>query len=168
MMRCKVLGAAALSMALAVAPALARDGHGGGGGRGGGGGMSHGATLGGSGARSAAIGGSFRGAAAGGGSSFRGGSQVSRSGNQFARGGNFRGHRRGGFGFGVAAGAALGGYYGYDNDYYDNAYYGDGYGPAYAYEGGDDSSGYCSQRYRSYDPSTGTYMGYDRQPHPCS
>ena len=26
---------------------------------------------------------------------------------------------------------------------------------------------YCAQRFRSYDPATGTYLGYDRQPHPC-
>ena len=26
---------------------------------------------------------------------------------------------------------------------------------------------YCSQRYKSYDPSSGTYMGYDGIRHPC-
>lgn len=26
---------------------------------------------------------------------------------------------------------------------------------------------YCSQRYKSYDPSSGTYMGYDGVRHPC-
>lgn len=26
---------------------------------------------------------------------------------------------------------------------------------------------YCSQRYRSYDPASGTYLGYDGQRHPC-
>jgi hypothetical protein len=26
---------------------------------------------------------------------------------------------------------------------------------------------YCAQRYRSYDPATGTFMGYDGQRHPC-
>ena len=30
-----------------------------------------------------------------------------------------------------------------------------------------DSSGYCSQRYRSYDPASGTYLGYDGQRHSC-
>jgi hypothetical protein len=73
-------------------------------------------------------------------------------------------------GFGLAAGAlagaALGGYYGgYDG--YDDGYYGDSYGPAYAYEGGDDGAGYCMQRYRSYDPNSGTYLGYDGLRHPC-
>ncbi len=26
---------------------------------------------------------------------------------------------------------------------------------------------YCVQRYRSYDPASGTFMGYDGQRHPC-
>lgn len=26
---------------------------------------------------------------------------------------------------------------------------------------------YCSQRFRSYDPGSGTYLGYDGQRHPC-
>jgi len=26
---------------------------------------------------------------------------------------------------------------------------------------------YCAQRYRSYDPASGTYMGYDGRRHPC-
>jgi hypothetical protein len=26
---------------------------------------------------------------------------------------------------------------------------------------------YCMQRYRSYDPSSGTYLGNDGQRHPC-
>lgn len=182
-MKYRMFGAAALSVALAMTPALARDGHGGGGGvRGGGGGMSHGASFGGA-SRSVAVGrggSSFRGQADR--SSFRGGNQVARRGqftrsNQFARGGNFRGNRRGGFGVGLAGGVALGGFGGYygddyygDDAYYGGAYYGgDDYAPsAYAYqEGGVVGSDYCSQRYRSYNPNTGTYTGYDGQPHPC-
>jgi hypothetical protein len=31
--------------------------------------------------------------------------------------------------------------------------------------GGDDA--YCSQRFRSYDPSSGTYMGFDGRRHSC-
>lgn len=27
--------------------------------------------------------------------------------------------------------------------------------------------GYCSQRFRSYDPASGTYLGYDGYRHPC-
>jgi hypothetical protein len=26
---------------------------------------------------------------------------------------------------------------------------------------------YCAQRYKSYDPATGTYLGFDGQRHPC-
>ena len=26
---------------------------------------------------------------------------------------------------------------------------------------------YCSQRFRSYDPASGTYLGYDGERHPC-
>jgi BA14K-like protein len=26
---------------------------------------------------------------------------------------------------------------------------------------------YCAQRYRSFDPATGTYLGFDGQRHPC-
>lgn len=112
-------------------------------------------------------------------------------------GGQFRGRDRGygrGAGFavgaaaaGVATGAAIaaGSYgYGYDPSYYgDNYaygpdYYGDSYafdtGPAVAFEQpvpvegpvvGDAS--YCAQRYRSYDPASGTYLGFDGLRHPC-
>ena len=48
--------------------------------------------------------------------------------------------------------------------------YGYGYGPVYVapvpYVGGDAVS-YCAQRYRSYDPYSGTYLGYDGFRHPC-
>jgi hypothetical protein len=30
-----------------------------------------------------------------------------------------------------------------------------------------DEIAYCSQRFRSYDPSSGTYLGYDGERHPC-
>jgi hypothetical protein len=36
--------------------------------------------------------------------------------------------------------------------------------PSYAM--GPDAS-YCAQRYRSYDPASGTFMGYDGRRHPC-
>ena len=32
---------------------------------------------------------------------------------------------------------------------------------------GGDPSGYCAQRYRSYDPASGTYIGNDGLRHPC-
>lgn len=35
-------------------------------------------------------------------------------------------------------------------------------------EPGMGGSSWCEQRYRSYDPSSGTYLGYDGQRHPCS
>ena len=46
-----------------------------------------------------------------------------------------------------------------------------GYAPgynAYAYsEAPADQVGYCARRYRSYDPSTGSYLGYDGIRHAC-
>ena len=60
--------------------------------------------------------------------------------------------------------------YSYGNSYGDYAY-SPGYrsGPSYTYEssGGGDDVAYCKQRFRSYDPASGTYMGYDGQRHPC-
>lgn len=97
---------------------------------------------------------------------------------------------------GIATGAAIaaGDYgYGYDPSYYgDNYAYDPGYyGDSYAYDTGatfdtglplvtfdqpapvvgpvavaGDAS-YCAQRYRSYDPASGTYLGYDGLRHPC-
>jgi hypothetical protein len=40
-----------------------------------------------------------------------------------------------------------------------------GYAPGYAYGGRDDT--YCAQRYRSYDPASGTYLGFDGVRHSC-
>lgn len=97
------------------------------------------------------------------------------TGNRWAGGGGrWYGGRwhRGGFWPGVAVGAALGSYAYYDGGYYDPGYYDDDYyydtGPAVAVvpEGGDAVT-YCMQRYRSYDPASGTYLGYDGLRHPC-
>jgi hypothetical protein len=71
--------------------------------------------------------------------------------------------------FGLAAGAILGGALsgGYGPGYYGNGYYGNGagyYGNGAAY-GGQDAA--CAQKYRSYDPASGTYLGYDGDRHPC-
>ena len=30
-----------------------------------------------------------------------------------------------------------------------------------------DADAYCSQRFKSYDPASGTYLGYDGNRHPC-
>jgi hypothetical protein len=35
-----------------------------------------------------------------------------------------------------------------------------------SYDMGPDDT-YCAQRYRSYDPASGTFMGYDGRRHPC-
>ena len=51
--------------------------------------------------------------------------------------------------------------YAYDGDY-DGAY-----AAAPEYSGGGSDDAYCAQRYRSYDPSSGTFMGYDGMRHPC-
>jgi hypothetical protein len=40
--------------------------------------------------------------------------------------------------------------------------------PAYTYATGGRDDAYCAQRYRSYDPATGTYLGYDGIRHACS
>jgi hypothetical protein len=79
-------------------------------------------------------------------------------------------------GVGLAAGAVVGGAiaasqyggYGYGGYGYDNGYYGSnpGYAGGYSTAGGGDAA-YCAQRYRSYDASSGTYLGYDGQRHPC-
>jgi len=162
-------------------------GHGGGGGNRGGG-MSVGRSGGGG-------GGTNVGRSGGGGMSFNRSSGGNWSGNRAIRGGNFatnnrpgnwsggnnwngrrnfadwRNHRRGFRGPVVA--------FGFGPSYYDYGYdygYGSGYYPyddeSYAYvapgaavEG--DSVAYCQQRFRSYDPSTGTYLGYDGLRHPC-
>jgi hypothetical protein len=74
------------------------------------------------------------------------------------------GHGWGGFAAGAAAGAILGGilaapYYAQGPYYYPApGYYG-------GYEG--DAVRYCMQRFRSYDPGSGTYLGYDGYRHPC-
>ena len=99
-------------------------------------------------------------------------------------------------GVATGAAVASGDYgYGYSDPYYygDNYAYGPNYyGDSYAYDngttfdtglplvtfdqpvpvdqttvavGGDAS--YCAQRYRSYDPASGTYLGYDGLRHPC-
>lgn len=71
-------------------------------------------------------------------------------------------HRDGGWGWGsgVAFGYGLGYGLGYAAPYYA---YGD-----YAYSGDDDNAvAYCMSRFQSYDPSSGTYLGYDGLRHPC-
>lgn len=114
--------------------------------------------------------------------SFSGGRSFATAGSAGAgtwNGGRWHGggwhHRGGGFWPGFAAGAAIGGlgsyaYYGgpyYDDAYYDDDYYDDSATVAVVPDVGGDSSAYCAQRYRSYDPASGTYLGYDGLRHPC-
>jgi len=84
-----------------------------------------------------------------------------------------RGRGRG-VGAGVAAGIITGiiaggiiasqrPYYSYDYGYYHYPPYGY-YGPYPTREG---AIAYCMQRFRSYDPYTMTYLGYDGFRHPC-
>ena len=79
-------------------------------------------------------------------------------------------HRHGGFWPGVAIGVGIGSTYGYygSPSYYDDSYgYYDDSVVAAAPPAGDDDVAYCMQRYKSYDPASGTYLGYDGQRHPC-
>ena len=87
-------------------------------------------------------------------------------------------HGGGGWGGAIAAGVIGGalaaatsplwapGYYDYDPGY--------AYGPGYGYAvapapviGVGNSVAYCESQFRSYNPATGTYLGYDGQYHPC-
>lgn len=68
-----------------------------------------------------------------------------------------RGHGGGGASAGFAAGALLGGVLASQPRYY--------YREPYAYGGS--SVQYCLSRFKSYDPASGTYLGYDGYRHPC-
>ena len=48
--------------------------------------------------------------------------------------------------------------------FYPPGHYGPIVGPGY---GRGDWMSYCFSRYRSFDPATGTYMGYDGRRHVC-
>ncbi len=136
--------ALALGLSLVTTPVDAATWHGGGGGWHGGGGGWHGGWH-------------------GGGGGWRGGGWRS-------------GYYRGGYGWngcgwgncwgpavglGLLGGAIIGSQY----PYYDSGYQ---YGYAgYPQGGGGDYSTYCANRFRSYDPASGTYLGYDGMRHPC-
>ena len=77
---------------------------------------------------------------------------------------------------GLAAGAVIGGALssGYGYGYGDQAYGEPVYQPeeqdAYAapvVSAGGDTTEYCMQQFKSYDPASGTYLGYDGFRHPC-
>ena len=103
---------------------------------------------------------------------------------QYRRGG--RGYHGGGFagpavGLGIAGALIGGAIIGATQPYGPYGYYGNGgyYGyPAPGYGGpgyvvvvppytAGDAVGYCMRRFRSYDPSSGTYLGNDGYRHPC-
>jgi hypothetical protein len=73
-----------------------------------------------------------------------------------------RHYNRGGYGGGYGGGIYFGG-----GPYWGGPYaYDDGdYIDAPVAAGGDDA--YCMRRYRSYDPRSGTYLGFDGLRHPC-
>ena len=86
---------------------------------------------------------------------------------------------RQGFGW-QAAGALIGGALASQPRYAEPYYYDDGYAPAprpvyrqrYVYQGGLEPwtpawYRYCSNRYRSFDGRTGTFVGYDGAEHFC-
>jgi hypothetical protein len=101
----------------------------------------------------------------------------------------YRGRGGAGIAAGIATGLILGGiiasqprYYGPRGYYYDYYYYGGPpplfygprvfyppghYGPLMGSYGPPDWIAYCFSRYRSFDPATGTYMGYDGRRHLC-
>jgi hypothetical protein len=146
-----------------------------------GGGFSGGAVRGGGSFAAAPMRGAVTGPAFSGSRVAAGPSGTWNGGRTWNGGGNWNGdwhHRRGGFWPGVAAGAAIGAlgsyaYYGdpyyYGGDpYYDSDYYYDDSAPvAVGPDVGGDSAAYCAQRYRSYDPASGTYLGFDGLRHPC-
>lgn len=83
----------------------------------------------------------------------------------YAGGGYYGGYGYGGLGLGLAAGVIGGAllasqapYYGYTDYGYSAAYPGYGSGGAQAY---------CQSRFKSYNPATGTYLGYDGLRHSC-
>lgn len=101
----------------------------------------------------------------------------------------YRGRGGAGIAAGIAGGLIIGSiiasqprYYGYGPGYY-GYYYGGPpplfYGPRVFYPPGHygpivgpgygrgDWMSYCFSRYRSFDPATGTYMGYDGRRHVC-
>jgi hypothetical protein len=84
--------------------------------------------------------------------------------------GGHRHHGGGGFFPGFVAGTAIGvGSAFADPYYYDDGaygYYDDSPDVEVVPSGGGDVA-YCQQRFKSYDVSSGTYLGYDGMRHPC-
>ena len=76
-----------------------------------------------------------------------------------------------GVGAGLLGGAIIGGmlaapyYYGPGPYYYGAGPY--SAAPGYVAPAQEDAVAYCMQRFRSYDPNSGTYLGNDGYRHPC-
>ena len=68
-------------------------------------------------------------------------------------------------GLGIAAGALLGAAIAAQPYYYGPGYYAPGYYPPPPPPG--DPVAYCMSRFKSYDPASGSYLGYDGLRHPC-
>jgi hypothetical protein len=99
----------------------------------------------------------------------RGGGAVARGGRRGGFAGGRGWGRRGGWDRGGGAAAAIGalgvlgaiaGSQAVEEPYYEPA-------PVYALRAYGGSVRYCMQRYRSYDPYSRTYVGYDGQRYPC-
>jgi hypothetical protein len=75
-------------------------------------------------------------------------------------GGAFAGFAAGALIGGALAGAGPYGYGPYGYGYAPGPYYGSGYAGGGAVQ-------YCLSRFKSYDPGSGTYLGYDGARHPC-
>jgi hypothetical protein len=68
-------------------------------------------------------------------------------------------------GAGIVAGAIIGGAIANSRPrYYEPPPY---YGRAYYPPPPGDAVAYCMERFKSYDPRSGTYLGYDGYRHPC-
>jgi hypothetical protein len=88
--------------------------------------------------------------------------QWRRRGHYRYRGGYYRRDRGGEIAAGVLGGLALGAMVGAATAAPPPPAY---YAPGYAADS--DWIAYCSSKYRSFDPRTGTYLGYDGLRHPC-
>jgi hypothetical protein len=95
---------------------------------------------------------------------------------QLASDHRWRRHRHGDSGVTLGFGLPLFGGGGYYDDYYDGYGYGSGYGYgyapyrsyySYAPAGGGGHVRYCMSRYRTYDPRSNTFIGYDGDRHQC-
>jgi len=97
----------------------------------------------------------------------------------YYRGWGYRGwgYRGGGLAAGLIGSAIVGGiiasqgpyYYGSPGYYGSLGYYGYGapYGAYRAYPYAGSAVGYCLSRFKSYNPASGTYLGYDGRRHSC-